>query len=104
MPTFADSVDMFLDYLAHERKVSENTLRSYSSDMAGLLDWADENGLGETDMASLDSHRMREYLIYLTNGPKATLPPRSPARYRPARPFSTTFTGKKGYPITRWPR
>ena len=70
MGTLAAHVEEFLSYLRFERKVSENTLRSYAADMGQLLNWADENGFGATAVSEIDASDLREFLLFLRTGVK----------------------------------
>jgi integrase/recombinase XerC len=92
----AGRVEEFLDHLRHERNVSENTLRSYSADLAGFLDWADENGFGSSDADAFTPEVLREFLLFLRNGPKEYAV-RSVARKVSACKAFFKFTLRRGY-------
>jgi len=70
VPVLERAIEEFSDYLAIEKHVSPNTLRAYAADLAGLIDWAEENGFASRDVASLTADNLREYLIFLRQGPR----------------------------------
>ncbi len=69
MAALAEHAEEFLSFLRFERKLSENTLRSYSADLNQLIAWADENGLGGEDVARFTPDHLREFLLFLRAGP-----------------------------------
>ncbi len=69
MSDLSTNVEAFLNHLKFERKVSPNTLRSYSSDLAQFLEWADESGFGDSEVADITPENLREFIVHLRAGP-----------------------------------
>ncbi|WP_307859125.1 tyrosine recombinase XerC [Herbiconiux sp. SYSU D00978] len=71
------AVDAFLEHFELERGVSANTLRSYRTDLAGLVAFAESQGV--TDVAGLGLELLRDWLWHASQAgaAKATLARRS---------------------------
>jgi integrase/recombinase XerC len=60
MSTSADLIDAFLSHLAHERRLSAQTLTAYRRDLERLNAWLSETGL--LTIERLDEQAVRQYL------------------------------------------
>jgi integrase/recombinase XerC len=60
MSTSADLIDAFLSHLAHERRLSAQTLTAYRRDLERLNAWLSETGL--LAIERLDEQAVRQYL------------------------------------------
>ena len=74
-----ESIDAFAGHLLRERDRSEHTIRAYTGDVRGCLEWCAQDGAGE--LADVTLARLREWLGTLASGgaARATLSRRSTA-------------------------
>lgn len=55
-------VEQFVGYLSKVRNLSENTLRSYQTDLMAFVKWCNREGI---DITEADHRSLRLYLVYL---------------------------------------